>query len=99
MIQKVHSICAIVDIMDTETYGIIGMLGVTAGLLWYIMRIRNRNIAESESENQPHIAGEDMLSGGAKNPEQFDEPDDETLDMLGDLLEEAAESQGLIYEE
>ena len=85
--------------MDTETYGIIGMLAVTTGLLWYIIRIRNRNIAESESQNQPHIAGDDMLSGGAKNPEQFDEPDDETLEMLGDLLEEAAESQGLIYEE
>ena len=99
MIEKVHSISTIVDIMDTETYGIIGMLAVTTGLLWYIIRIRNRNIAESESQNQPHIAGDDMLSGGAKNPEQFDEPDDETLEMLGDLLEEAAESQGLIYEE
>ena len=99
MIEKVHSICTIVDIMDTETYGIIGMLAVTTGLLWYIIRIRNRNIAESESQNKPHIAGDDMLSGGAKNPEQFDEPDDETLEMLGDLLEEAAESQGLIYEE
>ena len=99
MIEKVHSICTIVDIMETEPYGIIGMLAVTTVLLWYIIRIRNRNIAESESQNQPHIAGDDMLSGGAKNPEQFDEPDDETLEMLGDLLEEAAESQGLIYEE
>ena len=85
--------------MDTETYGIIGMLGITGVLLWYIMRIRNRNLSDSLSENQPHIAGDDMLEGGAKNPEQFDEPDEETLDMLGDLLEDAAESQGLIYEE
>ncbi len=85
--------------MDTETYGIIGMLGITAVLLWYIMRLRNNNISDSVESNQPHIAGSDVLDGAAKNPEQFDEPDDETLDMLGDLLEEAAESQGLVYEE
>jgi len=85
--------------MDTETYGIIGMLGITAVLIWYIMRLRNNNISDSVESNQPHIAGSDVLDGAAKNPEQFDEPDDETLDMLGDLLEEAAESQGLVYEE
>ncbi|MBA46128.1 MAG: hypothetical protein CMB31_06025 [Euryarchaeota archaeon] len=85
--------------MDTETYGIIGMLGITTILLWYIMRLRSNNIAESIENNQPHIAGNDELDGTAKNPEQFDEPDEQTLEMLGDLLEEAAESQGLVYEE
>ena len=85
--------------MNTETYGIIGMLGVTAILLWYIMRLRKNNISDSIEKNQPHIAGDDILIGAAINPEQFDEPDQETLDMLGDLLEEAAESQGLTYEE
>ena len=85
--------------MNTETYGIIGMLGITAILLWYIMRLRKSNISDSIEKNQPHIAGDDILNGAAINPEQFDEPDQETLDMLGDLLEEAAESQGLTYEE
>ena len=85
--------------MDTETYGIIGMLGITAILLWYIMRLRKNNISDSIEKNQPHIAGDDVLGGSAINPEQFDEPDEETLDMLGDLLEEAAEAQGLTYEE
>tara|TARA_B100001564_G_C20532179_1_gene620276 strand:- start:670 stop:927 length:258 start_codon:yes stop_codon:yes gene_type:complete len=85
--------------MDTETYGIIGMLGITAILLWYIMRLRKDNISDSIEKNQPHIAGDDLLGGSAINPEQFDEPDEETLDMLGDLLEEAAEAQGLTYEE
>ena len=85
--------------MDTETYGIFGMLGITAILLWYIMRLRSNNIADSIENNQPYIAGNDELDGAAKNPEQFDEPDDQTLEMLGDLLEEAAESQGLVYEE
>jgi len=85
--------------MDTETYGIIGMLGITATLVWYIMRLRSNNISESMQKNQPHIAGDDVLAGSAINPEQFDEPDEETLNMLGELLEEAAESQGLTYEE
>ena len=85
--------------MDTETYGIIGMLGLTAILLWYIMRLRKDNISESLEKNQPHIAGDDVLGGSAINPEQFDEPDEETLDMLGELLEDAAEAQGLTYEE
>ena len=85
--------------MDTETYGIIGMLGITAILLWYILKLRNNNISESIEKNQPHIAGDDVLTGAAINPSQFDEPDEETLNMLGDLLEEAAESQGLTYEE
>ena len=85
--------------MDTETYGIIGMLGITAILLWYIMRLRKDNISDSIEKNQPHIAGDDLLGGSAINPEQFDEPDEETLDMLGELLEDAAEAQGLTYEE
>ena len=85
--------------MDTETYGIIGMLGITVILLWYIMRLRKNNISESIENNQPHIAGEDVLGGSAINPEQFNEPDEKTLEMLGDLLEDAAEAQGLTYEE
>jgi len=39
------------------------------------------------------------LSGTAINPSQFDEPDEEALDEMQDLLEQAAESQGLTYEE
>ena len=85
--------------MDTETYGLIGMLGITAILLWYIMRLRKNNISQSLEKNQPHIAGDDVLGGSAINPGQFDEPDEETLDMLGELLEDAAEAQGLTYEE
>ena len=85
--------------METETYGIIGMLGITAMLLWYIMRLRKKNISESIEKNQPHIAGDDLIGGSAKNQAQFEEPDDKTLEMLGDLLEEAAEAQGLTYEE
>jgi len=33
------------------------------------------------------------------NPAQFHEPDDDALDEMQQLLEQAAESQGLNYEE
>ena len=68
-----------------------------AGLLVYIWRMRQRNIAYSLVE--PVIAGQDVLDGAAINPEQFDEPDDDALDEMQDILEKAAESQGITYEE
>ncbi len=50
-------------------------------------------------QDEPAIAGQDELAGGAVNPAQFDEPDDDALDEMQQLLEQAAESQGLNYEE
>ena len=85
--------------MEPETLGIVGMLLITVGLLYVIMRMRSKNIEVSSSQNQPIVAGEDELAGAAMDPSQFDEPDDATLDMLGGMLEEAAEAQGLVYEE
>lgn len=85
--------------MEPETLGIVGMIIITFCLLYFIMRMRSKNIEASNSQNQPIVAGEDQLAGVAINPSQFDEPDDATLDMLGEMLEEAAEAQGLVYEE
>ena len=56
-----------------------------------------KNIESSRED--PAIAGQDVLEGGAINPEQFEEPDDDALDEMQELLEKAAESQGLTYEE
>ena len=50
-------------------------------------------------EEGPVIAGDDEIGGAAKDPEQFDEPDDDALDEMESLLKDAAESQGLDYEE
>ena len=85
--------------MEPETLGIVGMLLITVGLLYVIIKMRTKNIEVSSSQNQPIVAGEDELAGKAMDPSQFDEPDDATLDMLGEMLEDAAEAQGLIYEE
>jgi hypothetical protein len=40
----------------------------------------------------PKIAGDDVLEGGARNPQQFDEPDDDALEEMGKLLGEDEDS-------
>ena len=83
--------------METTEIGTYAMVALTVGLLIYIWRMRQSNIENNQDE--PVIAGQDELGGGAKNPEQFDDPDDDALDEMQDLLEKAAESQGITYEE
>tara|TARA_B100000965_G_C19441866_1_gene691241 strand:- start:96 stop:374 length:279 start_codon:yes stop_codon:yes gene_type:complete len=82
---------------DTTELGKYAMIIITLGLIFYIWRLRNRNLARIQDE--PAIAGQDELSGTAINPSQFDDPDEAALDEMQDLLEQAAESQGLTYEE
>ena len=83
--------------METAEIGTYAMVALTVGLIIYIWRMRQNNITNSQDD--PFIAGQDVLDGAAKNPEQFDEPDDDALDEMNDLLEKAAESQGITYEE
>ena len=83
--------------METTEIGTYAMAALTVGLIIYIWRMRQSNIENSQDE--PVIAGQDELGGAAKNPEQFDDPDDDALDEMQDLLEKAAESQGITYEE
>lgn len=82
--------------MDTAQVGTYALIIITLGLLYAIWRMRQRNLANAE---EAAVAGDDELAGGAKDPEAFEEPDDDALDEMQDLLESAAESQGLTYEE
>jgi hypothetical protein len=76
------------------------MLFVALGALVYlIMRMIKRNQQSVIADNAPVIAGSDELGGQAKDPAQFNEPDDDALDEMGDLLTSAAEAQGIEYEE
>ncbi len=81
----------------TLSYAFMGLVSIS--LVYFVWRMMKRNQAEFERDNTPAIAGEDELSGGAKDPSQFDEPDDEALEEMGDLLARSAESQGLEYED
>ena len=83
--------------METTEVGTYAMIALTIGLIVFIWRMRINNIANSQDD--PAIAGQDIIEGGAINPEQFDEPDDDALDEMQELLEQSAESQGLTYEE
>ncbi len=83
--------------METTEIGTYAMIALTIGLIAFIWRMRMKKIENSQED--PTIAGQDVLEGGAINPEQFDEPDDDALDEMQELLEQAAESQGLTYEE
>jgi|ETNmetMinimDraft_5_1059913.scaffolds.fasta_scaffold28044_4 hypothetical protein len=83
--------------METAEIGTYVMVALTIGLIVFIWFQRQRNIEKNKDE--PKIAGEDTLGGSAINPEYFDEPDDDALDEMHDLLEKAAEAQGLTYEE
>ena len=82
--------------METTEVATYAMLILTVGLLIFIWRQRQKNMVNQE---QPAIAGDDVLGGAAKNPEQFNEPDDDAHDEMQKLLEDAAESQGLSYED
>jgi len=51
------------------------------------------NRAEMLESSAPKVAGEDELEGGARNPQQFDEPDEDALNEMAELLGEDEESE------
>ncbi|MDB3879236.1 hypothetical protein N9295_00115 [bacterium] len=56
--------------------------------------IRAKQNREKMIENHaPKVAGEDELEGGARNPQRFDEPDEEALEEMGELLGEDLEDE------
>ena len=54
----------------------------------FVLRKGLENRSRVLRDNAPKIAGDDELDGAAKNPQQFDEPDDEALDEMAKLLGE-----------
>ena len=73
-------------LMLNITYGL--LLVAFGGMIWFIVRRAKENRQEMIDESAPKVAGEDDIGGEAKNPQQFDEPDDDALDEMGDLLGE-----------
>ena len=63
------------------------------GMMAFIA-IRAKKNRESMIDNlAPKIAGEDELEGGARNPQRFDEPDEEALEEMAELLGEDSEDE------
>jgi len=48
-------------------------------------------------ENNPAIAGEDSIKGSIENDGRYDDPKEEDLEQMEKILEDAAESQGIKY--
>ena len=57
-------------------------------MIWYITNRGRENLARAKADAAPAVAGDDVLDGAAKNPENFDEPDDEALEEMAKLLGE-----------
>jgi hypothetical protein len=84
-----------VSIMDPELTTSIAQIvaGITLlAMAWFLTKRMNKNRAEMLESNAPKIAGEDEMSGGARNPQQFEEPDEAALDMMSELLGEDEDS-------
>ena len=77
----------------------LGLLLVSGVLLYLIWRIMKRNQESIMDGNAPAIAGSDELGGQAKDKSQFDDPDEEALAEMADVLSSAAEAQGIQYED
>lgn len=85
--------------VDSVSIAYVVLFMASGALVYLIMKMIKRNQQSIIAENAPVIAGSDELGGQAKDPDQFNEPDDEALDEMGDLLASAAEAQGIEYEE
>jgi len=82
--------------MDPETTRTVGLFVGALSLLvmlWFISQRAMKNRMKMMEDNAPKIAGEDTLEGGARNPQFFDEPDDDALDEMAKLLGEDDDSE------
>jgi hypothetical protein len=62
-------------------------------MVWFISQRAMKNRMTMLNDSAPKVAGEDTLEGGARNPQQFDEPDDDALDEMAKLLGEDDDSE------
>lgn len=60
-------------------------------MIYFITKQARENRLTSIDQHAPRIAGSDELSGRAKNPHQFDEPNDDALNEMAELLGEEAD--------
>ena len=85
--------------VETLTIAYVMLFLISGGLLYLVWRLMKRNQESIINENAPAIAGADELGGQAKDKSQFDEPDDDALAEMADVLASAAEAQGIEYED
>ena len=57
-------------------------------MVYFIINQAKHNRKSSIEENAPKVAGSDQISGGAKDPTAFEEPGDDALEEMAELLGE-----------
>ena len=57
-------------------------------MIYFIINQAKHNRKSSVEENAPKVAGSDQMGGGAKDPTAFEEPDDDALEEMAELLGE-----------
>jgi len=75
--------------MEPETqmniaYAVAGL--TLLGMVWFITQRAKSNRSAMLKSNAPKVAGDDVLEGGARNPQQFEEPDEDALEEMAKLL-------------
>ncbi len=58
------------------------------GMVIFIGFRARRNRENMLKNHAPKVAGNDELEGGARHPQRFDEPDEEALEEMAELLGE-----------
>jgi len=74
------------------------ILAFIAMAIWMVRRVKS-NREKLIEENAPAIAGDDTIKGSIEDDGRYDEPSEEDLDQMEKLLEDAAETQGIQYDE
>ena len=62
-------------------------------MVWFISQRAMKNRTTMLESSGPKIAGQDEMDGGARNPQQFDEPDEDALEEMAKLLGEDDDSE------
>jgi hypothetical protein len=63
------------------------------GMIVFVAIRAKQNRENMIETHAPKVAGEDELEGGARNPQRFDEPDEEALEEMAELLGEDSEDE------
>ena len=82
-------------IMEPDTtkniaYAVMGLTLLV--MVWFITQRARENRSSMLESSAPKVAGEDEMGGGARNPQQFEEPDEDALEEMAKLLGEDEES-------
>ena len=78
---------------STRTVTMIVLILAFLGMMIFVAMKAKKNRIDALKNQQPKVAGEDVLEGGARHPQRFDEPDDEALEEMAELLGEGSEDE------